>query len=55
MLSRFAAELKASFPRTVSESGNVTVVSVGAFSKADAPISVVPAGTEYVAPVFAFG
>ena len=40
---------------TVIESGKVAVVSVVAPWKADSPISVVPAGTEYVVPGFAFG
>jgi hypothetical protein len=40
---------------TVIESGNVIVVSVGVLPNADSPISVVPAGTEYVVPAFAFG
>ena len=40
---------------TVIESGKVTVVSVLADWNADSPILVVPARTEYVAPVFAGG
>ena len=40
---------------TVIESGKVTVVSVVTDWNADSPILVVPAGTEYVATVFAGG
>jgi hypothetical protein len=55
MFSRFEVFSKALDPMTVIESGNVIVVSVCVLVNADSPISVVPAGTEYVVPVFAFG
>jgi hypothetical protein len=55
MFSRLELFSNAPDPMTVIESGNVIVVSVGVLTNADSPISVVPAGTEYVVPAFAFG
>jgi hypothetical protein len=55
MFASLGLYAKASDPMTVTESGNVIVVSVGVLTNAESPISVVPAGTEYVVPVLAFG